>query len=104
MCRTCGCGNGATMRLELYVEDSDGRCGPQRLHARLMGAPGVLHVKVDENAGQVLADFNPQQTSAQKLETLAAEAGYAVISSEIREMAHQHGITAFLKKALGKLT
>ena len=104
MCKTCGCGNGAAMQLELYVEDHDGRCRPQTLHARLMGAPGVLHVKVDEDAGRVLADFNPQQTSAQELERLAVEAGYAVRRAEIREMDHQHGITAFLKRIAGKLT
>jgi len=102
MCRTCGCGAGHTIQLELQVRDGDGRTGLQFLHDRLMGSPGILQVNVDEGSGKVLADFNPQRTSRQEVEDVVAEAGYAVVNSQIREMDHQHGITAFLKRIVGK--
>ena len=101
MCKTCGCGDSATMQIELHVKNG-GQSGLQTLYAGLMGAPGILHVQVDESTGQVLADFSPQRTSQQNIENLVAESGYEVISAELREPVHHHGVVAFIKRAFGK--
>lgn len=102
MCKTCGCAAGNTMQLELHVQSDGERIGLQNLYARLMGAPGILHVNVDESTGQVLADFSPQRTSRQDIENIVTEYGVEVISAEVRGLAHQHGVVVFLKRILGK--
>ena len=102
MCRTCGCAEGATMQLELHVKKDGGQDGLQSLYVRLMGAPGVLHVKVDESSGQVLADYSPQKTSRQDIETLVTGCGYEVTGAEVREPEHRHGVVALIKRVFGK--
>ena len=102
MCKTCGCGEGAAMQLELHVKSAGEKKPLQILYVLLMGAPGILHVKVDDISGQVLADYSPLKTSKQDLENFVIESGYEVVSAQVRELEHQHGVVAFLKRVLGK--
>lgn len=102
MCKSCGCAASNNMQLALRVQSGETQNGLQQLRARLMGAPGVLHVEVDESAGRVLVDFSPQRTSQQEIEMVVDEYGVKVISAEMRELAHQHGVVAFFKRMVGK--
>jgi hypothetical protein len=92
------------MQLELHVQSDAERSGLQNLYARLMGAPGILHVTVDADAdvGEVLVDFSPQRTSRQDIENIIAGDGYKITSSEVRERAHRHCAVAFLKGIFNK--
>ena len=101
MCKSCGCAAGNNLQLELQVRIEAERNGLKNLYARLIGAPGILQVTMDEGSGQVLVDFSPQRTSQQNIENLVAEAGVGVISAQLRALAHQHGIVAFIKRITG---
>lgn len=102
MCKTCGCASGSTMQLELQVRRGGEEAGLQELYAKIMGSPGILHVTVDEEAGKLVADFNPQRTSRRDVEAIITQSGYGIFRSQVREPAHPHGVTAFLERIIRK--
>jgi len=101
MCKTCGCAAGA-QQLRFQLKRNDQQLELQALYADLLGAPGVLQVEIEEKSAQLSVDFNPQRTSQQQIEQLITGLGHTIDTVEVREPAHHHSISGFLKRILGQ--
>ena len=101
MCKNCGCGADDPVQLLLKVEAPSGDQEMKTLLTKLLGAPGVLQVQ-EENAGQVLVDFNPQQNTRPNLEQVVVEAGFSLLGAEERQREHKHGVIPFIRRVLGR--
>jgi hypothetical protein len=100
VCKTCGCAAGNNMQLELHVRIDEKQSGLQNLHSRLMGEPGILHVEVDQSSRVVLIDFSPKRITQQDVSAAVSGYGAEIVSSQVRELEHRHGVTAFLKRMI----
>lgn len=101
MCKTCGCA-ATTQQLCLKVKGKRESAGFRTLYDSLLGAPGILHVEMDEKSGQVLVDFSPQRNTRHVVEDIVGEQGYIVLEAEVRNIVHQHGVSGLIKRILGK--